>query len=113
MKLKNKILIIALLFAMTFNIVGCTNVTYHENGVPSYFLEPEGYIIAKVEVENDSFLLRSYKYGYILEEDYQDYLNGKTDGILIVKHPYEHEKEVTTSFGKIISIEIGVYEDRR
>ena len=104
-----KIIILMLLFLTI--LTGCS-ATY-ENGVPTYFLEPEGYIIAKVEVSDSNFVVRHYKYGYILEEDYQSYLDGKMDGILVVKHPYENGKEVTTPFREIIGIEIGIYEDKR
>ena len=94
-------------------LTGCqeTQETY-ENGVPTYFLEPEGYVIAHVRSVNATLIYKG-KYGYILEEDYQAYLNGKVDGVLIVKHPYEEGKETNIPYREIESITIGEYEDLR
>ena len=97
-----------LLVLMIF--AGCQKT--YENGVPTYFLEPEGYVIATVRSVNAT-LRYSGKYGYILEEDYQKYLDGKTDGILIVKHPYEKGKETNIKYSEIESITIGEYRDLR
>lgn len=104
-----------LLFIM---LVGCdntTNTTYYDNGVPTYFLEPEGYIIARVDINSskDTFLTRHYLYGYITKEDYQSYLDGTLTNSLIVKHPYETGKEISTTVDKIQCIEIGIYKDIR
>ena len=102
-----KIIILMLILLML--LVGCQEQQYHANGVPIYFLEPDGYIIA--EIDTTSFLDR--KYGYISNQDYQSYLDGKDDGILVIKHPYEDGKEVSMPYREIKSISIGEYKDLR
>lgn len=106
--MKGKIIVLVLLLMITFS--GCQNK--QENGVPTYFLEPEGYLIAEVRV-SDATLFYEGAYGYILEEDYQAFLNGQRDGVLIVKHPYEEGKEKAVLYGEITSITIGNYKDMR
>ena len=106
--MKGKIIVLILLLIITFS--GCQNK--QENGVPTYFLEPEGYLIAEVRV-SDATLFYEGAYGYILEEDYQAFLNGRRDGVLVVKHPYEEGKEKAVLYGEITSITIGNYKDMR
>lgn len=106
-----KIIIVMLLTLVM--LIGCSKVETYENGVPTYFLEPDGYIIAYVKLNDSNFWQTHFMYGYILEEDYQSYLDGKLDGILIIKNPYENNREISTPFREIMSIEIGRYEDYR
>lgn len=106
--MRNKIMILVLL--LTLMLSGCEKK--HENGVPAYFLEPDGYVIASVRSKNATFYYRG-KYGYILEKDYKAYLNGKLDGILVIKHPYQKEKETTIPYSEIESININEYIDYR
>ena len=107
--MKKKLII--LITSISLMLTGC--VETYENGVPTYFLEPEGYIIAQVDVE-DNYIFAYYGlYGYILEEDYQAYLDGEKEKVLVVKHPYKEEEEISTSFDKIISIKVGTYKDMR
>ena len=105
-----KFIILTVLFSIILtSCVGCDwiqRVTYYENGVPTYFLEPDGYVIAYV----DEISIYNI-YGYILEEDYKAYLDGKMDGVLVIKHPYEEGREVYVPYREIKSIEIGVYKD--
>ena len=90
------------------------NEPTYDNGVPKYFLEPDGYVIAKIRSEYDYHgLLNSFAYGYIKEEDYESYINGKLTGTLVIKNPYEEGKQSVRPVDKITSIEIGVYEDYR
>lgn len=105
--------VIILMLLLSTMLIGCSEVETHANGVPTYFLEPEGHIIAKVKVVDDSFWYDRYLYGYITEEDYASYLNGSLNKILIVKNPYEEGKQITTMPQQIISIEVGVYKDLR
>lgn len=98
------ILIVLLLIILT----GCASTHTHENGAPIYFLEPDGYIIASIDIEGYKFL-----YGYILEDDYQSYLHGELDGVLVVRHPYKNGRETSVSTKEIIYITVGVYKDYR
>ena len=112
MKRVYKLIMLILLILSIFTGCGKPYETY-ENGVPTYFLEPEGYVIAQVDVE-DNYIFAYYGlYGYILEEDYQAYLDGEKEKVLVVKHPYKEGEEISTSFDKIISIKVGTYRDMR
>lgn len=110
MKKAIKILFLCLMLS------GCNNKqeTY-ANGVPTYFLEPNGYVIAEIKCENvrtDEGITYGY-YGYIKESDYKNYLDGTPPNTLIVLHPYENNKSVTVNINKIISIKTGIYKDKR
>lgn len=106
--------IIMVMLLSLIMLTGCSEIETHENGVPIYFLEPEGYIIAKVKTrDNSSWLVERFDYGYILEEDYESYLDGNMKGSLVIKHPYEYGKEVSVPYREIMSINIGVYKDYR
>lgn len=107
-----KILVLMTL-VVSIMLVSCSEITYHENGVPSYFLEPEGHVIVKIDVLSDDFLIDKYLYGYITNEDYQAYTDGTLTGVLVIKHPYEEDKSVNTHVNLIESMEVGVYEDKR
>ena len=74
-------------------------------------LEPEGCIIARVvNVYADDDIYRfNMRYGYITEEDYCSYLDGETDGFLIIKHPCIEGREYAVPFSEIKSIEINRY----
>ena len=80
-----------------------------EDGVPSYFLEPEGYVIAEV----DTSKMFSYYYGYISNDSYESYIHGTLTGNLVIKHPYDSDKEVTVNADEITSIKTGTYKDIR
>ena len=43
-------------------LIGCGQETY-ENGVPTYFVEPDGYIIAEIKCDTNGLFLKNY-YGY-------------------------------------------------
>lgn len=101
----------AISLIITIMLVGCVQETY-ENGVPTYFTEPEGCVIAEISVDSSS-LFETKLYGYITNEDYQAYLNGTLSGVLVVKNPYENGKEVSTPVNKIKFITIGTYMDIR
>lgn len=103
---------ILIILVMSMMLVGCSETTYHENGVPTYFLEPEDHVIAKVYLVQDG-LFSKFHYGYITNEDYQAYLDGTLTGVLIIKHPYEEGREVSQNIDYIKSIVIGKYEDYR
>lgn len=104
------LLILLLLWLL---ITTAEEVTYHENGVPTYFLEPEGHVIVYVDVLSDNLLCDRHLYGYITNEDYQMYLNGSLQGILVIMHPYEKGKSITVNVGLIESMKVGVYKDLR
>lgn len=107
--MKKKIIILTLLLSVM--LIGCGQETY-QNGVPTYFLEPEGYIIAKIDLVNDG-IFGTFLYGYISKEDYQSYLDGTFSNSLTVKNPYEEGKEISTPIDKINYIKTGVYKDYR
>lgn len=98
-------------------LAGCgTTQEISQDEVPSYFLKPDGYVIARVYKDTayrwyGTTLI--YDCGYITEEDYQAYLNETLTGILIIKHPYDEGKEVAEPVENIKCIEIGTYEDHR
>lgn len=79
------------------------------NEISSSYLESDGCVLVKVTSVNNSFLNIDIMYGYITEEDYQSYLDGKIEGILVVKHPFEEGEQVTIPFREIKSIETDVY----
>ena len=106
---KIKGIIVVSLLLITLVRCESTQETY-SNGVPTYFLEPDGYIIAKVVVD-ENWLTRTGAYGYIKDEDYQAYIDGNLTGSLIVKHPYEEGKEIAISIDDIDYINIGIYEN--
>jgi hypothetical protein len=107
-RILKRLLILIIIVCLLF--VGCdTEQECYSNGVPTYFLEPEGYTIAYIDC--NGFL--NGKYGYISNDDYQDYLEGKLIGALTVLNPYETGKSVSVSFNDVESIEIGVYKDYR
>lgn len=105
-------ILVSMVLAVSIMLVGCSEITYHENGVPTYFLEPEGHVIAEVDILGDG-LFGNFHYGYITNEDYQAYLDGTLTGVLVIKHPYDEGKSVSTSVNLIESIQVGVYEDYR
>ena len=108
-----KIIVLFMTIFMLFTLSACSKVETYDNGVPTYFLEPEGYVIAKVNYNNNNILVSKYSYGYISDEDYQLYIDGTLNGVLVVKHPYEEGKEVSVPIDNIASIEIGIYLDLR
>lgn len=108
--MKKVFILISLIMIMFAIGIGCVKQETYENGVPTYFLEPEGYVIAKVKLNDSNILVGHYLYGYISEEDYQLYLNGNMEGMLVVKHPCEEGREVSTPFREIMTMEVGVYE---
>lgn len=85
-------------------------IEYYDNGVPTYFLEPDGYIIAEVELDDGFF--GHFLYGYISEKDYQSYLDGTLE-TLIVLNPYANGKQMSTTANKIDFIKVGEYKDYR
>lgn len=111
--IKTCVIILLCLFGLWLLAATGEEITYHENGVPTYFLEPEGHVIVYVNVLDDSFLVDRYLYGYITNEDYQAYLNGELQGVLVIKHPYEVGKSVTTNVNMIEGMQVGVYKDLR
>lgn len=87
--------------------------TYHESGVPSYFLEPEGYTIARVYYGEKTFFGYSSAYGYIFDSDLEDYYNDNFIGTIEVLHPYEKGKSVNVNLKEIVMINTGIYDDMR
>ena len=108
-----KKIIIILTMMISAILVGCAQVqeTY-DNGVPTYFTEPDGYIIAEIKCDTSGLFLKNY-YGYISENDYDDFVSGELNGALIVLHPYENGKSVTVNSNSILSINTGIYKDIR
>lgn len=107
--MKKIILLITFLLMILF--AGCGQETY-ENGVPTYFVEPDGYIIAEIKCNTNGLFLGNY-YGYISESDYNNFLSGDLEDALIILHPYENGKSITINSQSIISINTGIYKDVR
>ncbi len=103
--------IILFMIILSILLTGCSQETY-ENGVPTYFVEPDGYIIAEIKCDTNGLFLKGY-YGYISENDYDDFLVGELDDALIILHPYENGKSITINSESILSINTGVYKDIR
>lgn len=113
-KIIKRIITVFFLSVAVWCLYLCFKVDTYKNGVPKYFLEPDGYVIAKIQSEDDlGIIIDTFSYGYIKEEDYEDYINGTLTGNLVIKNPYEEGKQVVKSTDKIISIEVGIYEDYR
>ena len=85
--------------------------TYHANGVPTYFLEPEDCVIVKVYT-SDGVIFDVFHYGYITNADYQAYLNGTLNGVLVIQHPYEENRNVVVPVNAIQSMTVGIYKSR-
>lgn len=100
----NKIKACLLFMLIIVMLSGCNQNT---NEVPSYFIEPDGYVIATV------YVFSTYFYGYISQEDYQSYLDGTLNKPLVILNPYVEGREVNLSPNAIGSIEIGKYKDYR
>lgn len=107
-----KILLSLLIILYCFSVTGCEKQETYPNGVPTYFLEPEGYVIAEIRKTNATLLVSGY-YGYISNENYNDYLNGTLSGAVIIKNPYTEGKQIVVYSENIESIEVGGYEDMR
>ena len=105
----NKIKACLLFMLIIMMLSGCNQNT---NGIPSYFIEPDGYVIATV-YGTDRGLFSTYFYGYISQEDYQSYLDGTLNKPLVILNPYVEGREVNLSPNTIGSIEIGEYKDYR
>ena len=103
--------IILLMMILSIILTGCSQETY-DNGVPTYFVEPDGYIIAEIKCDTNGLFLKNY-YGYISENDYDDFLAGNLNGALIILHPYENDKSITVNSQSILSINTGIYKDIR
>ena len=104
--MKKFILILIMILSIMF--VGCSGETY-ANGVPTYFIEPDGYVIAEIKTSS----LFKYYYGYISEDDYNSFLSGYLEGALTVLNPYEDGKSIAVNCNNITSISIGIYKDIR
>lgn len=78
------------------------------NGIPDYYLEPEGYVIA--EIKTEKYLNSGY--GYIKEEDYISFQNGQLTGNLVILNPYEQGKSYTIAANSILGIVVGTYKNR-
>lgn len=109
--MKKTLMILTIILLVMLSGCGNAQKTY-DNGVPTYFVEPDGYIIAEIECDTNSLFLKGY-YGYISESDYDDFVEGKLNGALIVLHPYENGKSVTVNSNSIVSINTGIYKDIR
>ena len=103
--------IILLMTFLSILLIGCSQETY-QNGVPTYFVEPDGYIIAEIKCDSIGTFLKNY-YGYISAKDYDDFLTGDLKNALIILHPYENDKSITVNSQTILSINTGIYKDIR
>ena len=103
--------IILLMTFLSILLTGCGQETY-ENGIPTYFVEPDGYIIAEIKCDTNGLFLKS-DYGYIRTNDYNDFLSGDLENALIILHPYENGKSITVNSQSILSINTGIYKDVR
>lgn len=106
--MKRLFLTVVLLFLVC--LCGCA--AKDDAGVPSYFLEPEGYVIATVNYGELGLFGYSVAYGYISEVDYQEYLDGQLSENLTVLHPWEEGKSVIVNAKSIVLIEMGAYRER-
>lgn len=103
--------IILLMTFLSILLIGCGQETY-ENGVPTYFVEPDGYIIAEIKCDTNGLFLKNY-YGYISVNNYNDFLSGDLESALIILHPYENGESITVNSKSILSINTGIYKDIR
>lgn len=102
--MKKTILIIVLF--TTLLLSGCSQYskTTHANGVPIYFLEPDGYII--VFIDDGSFL---GVYGYITNDDLQAYKNGELKYSICVQNAYTTNKYTYVTVSRIKDLTVGEY----
>jgi hypothetical protein len=108
MKRRNmaKNILLSIVIAITILLCGCETVTYNKNGVPSYFLEPDGYIIVMID---DGSLLSAY--GYITDEDLQAYKDGNLGYTIYVQNAFTPNKGEYVTVSKIKGLEVGYYVD--
>lgn len=85
---------------------GCVSL---DDGVPSYFLEPDGYVIATVDYGERGLFGYSVAYGYISKESYEAYLSGELNGVMTILHPWKEGKSVSISAQSIVLIKTGEY----
>lgn len=82
---------------------------------PDYFLEPDGYIIARIHYNSYKGIKKAY--GYISEKDYKEYQknpDSKIHQCIKVLNPYdENGKGAVVVTNKIITLETGIYIDLR
>lgn len=80
-----------------------------------YFLEPDGYIIARIHYNSYKGIKKAY--GYISKKDYKEYQknpNSKIHQCIKVLNPYdENGKGIVVVTNKIITLETGIYVDLR
>ena len=82
---------------------------------PDYFLEPDGYIIARIHYNSYKGVKKAY--GYISKKDYREYQknpDSKIHQCIKVLNPYdENGKGTVVVTNKIITLETGIYVDLR
>lgn len=82
---------------------------------PDYFLEPDGYIIARIYYNSYKGIKKAY--GYISKKDYKEYQknpDSKIHQCIKVLNPYdENGKGAVVVTNKIITLETGIYIDLR
>lgn len=82
---------------------------------PDYFLEPDGYIIARIHYNSYKGIKKAY--GYISKKDYKEYQknpDSKIHQCIKVLNPYdENGKGAVVVTNKIITLETGIYIDLR
>lgn len=96
-------------------LTSCKSDDLNRDGVPDYFLEPDGCVIATIEPTNQfagGFFCKRIYYGYIDKGEYEKFMARETD-FLCVLHPYEEGKSVYVDRSAIKSISIGDYVDYR
>lgn len=80
-----------------------------------YFLEPDGYIIARIHYDSYKGIKKAY--GYISKDAYKEYQknpNSKIHQCIKVLNPYdENGKGIVVVTNKIITLETGIYVDLR
>lgn len=82
---------------------------------PDYFLEPDGYIIARIHYNSYKGIKKAY--GYISKKDYNEYQrnpDSKIHQCIKVLNPYDKNgKGTVVVTNKIITLETGIYIDLR
>lgn len=114
---KNKLcitgLIIGTICIILLSLCCCSKQETYENGVPTYFLEPDDCVIVEVYCGEQNFFYKHLYYGYITKEEYDLYLSGDLKGVIKIQNPYTEGNSISINSSAIVSIKTGIYQDIR
>lgn len=100
--MKKLLICLLLLLMLSISLIGCKKENEEVN-VQKYF-ESRGYSIVTVTYSVGE--TKKQVYGYIKQEQINEYLNNTLSGKLQVFHPYEYNKSIIVDVTKISAIDV-------